>query len=388
MVLFFSGILLPGCSNYKELNDIALVVGIGIDYIPSKNQYEVVFQAVNPSENTAKGAGSGGTPVTNYITTGKTITEAVQNTSKLYSRRNVFSHIELVVLGEQLTKKESINFIFDIFERDAGVRVNVPVLIARGEKVKTIMDILPSNDKVPVRTLLGKVENAALYTGEYGETKIYEVIEHLSNKGSEPAISGISVKGNKKKGTSKSNLEEMQKAYITLNGVAIFKKGKLIGWLDGLGTKAIQIVQNKVKITNLQIHCDKNRYNSIAVTRLKSHSKVDIHNNHAMITIYANAYGFMPEVLCNKDISKKKVMQEYERKAQQELKKEIMDGVVEAQKMKSDIFGFGEMYHLNHPQKWKTIKKEWNDLFSEAEVNVLVETNIEGTGMRIKPYPY
>lgn len=379
---------LSGCSNYKELNEISIIVGLGIDYIPAKNTYQVIYQSINPSENVAQGSGSGATSVTSFITTGKTLSEAAYNTSRLISRQNIYSHIQVLVLGEQLAKKESLNFIFDVFERDAGVRVNVPVLIARSENVKTIMDILPSNDKVPVRTIVGKLKNASKNTGEYGETKIYQVIEDLANLGSEPAINGISIRGNKKQGTTKANLENMEKAYVTLSGVAMFRKGKLVGWLDGNKAKSIQIVHNKIINTDLRIHCDEKRYNTIIVGRLKSHPKVDIKNNQAVITINTNASGSVIELLCNKDISKREVMKEYEQKAERVLEKEIKEGIVTAQKVKSDVFGFGEILHYTHVAKWKKSKHQWHKMFSQAKVNVHVKVDIERTGMRIKPYPY
>ncbi|WML48991.1 Ger(x)C family spore germination protein [Neobacillus sp. PS3-34] len=387
-IIIFLFSILSGCSNYKELNEIAIVVGLGIDYIPAKKTYQVIYQAINPSENAAQATGSGATPVTSFITTGKTLSEAAYNTSRLFSRQNIYSHIQVVILGEQLAKKESLNFIFDVFERDAGVRVNVPVLIARDENVKTTMDILPSNDKVPVRTIIGKLKNASKNTGEYGETKIYQVIEDLSNIGSEPAINGISINGDKEKGTTKANLENMHKAYVFLNGVAMFGKGKLVGWLDGKKTKSIQIIQNKIEQTNVRIHCDEKRYNNILVNRLKSHSNVDIKNNQAVITINANVSGSIVELLCNKDISNRKVVKEYEHKAERELEKEIKDGIKAAQKVKSDVFGFGEILHYTHIRKWNESKHRWKELFSQANVNVHVKMDIERTGMRIKPYPY
>ncbi|MDQ0242521.1 spore germination protein KC [Bacillus fengqiuensis] len=387
IIIFLFGTL-SGCSNYKELNEIAIVLGIGIDYIPDKDTYEVTFQVVNPGENAAKGTGTGVTPVINYKTTGKTISEAAGKHTKLFPRENIYSHIQLIIIGEKLAKKESLNYIFDIFEREASVRVNVPVLIARDADVKTTMDILSSIDKIPVRTLVGKVENSSKLSGEYGKTNIYDIIEDLTNFGSEPAISGISVRGNKKIGSSKENLESMEKTYTTLNGIAVFKKGKLVGWMDGKKTKSLQIIDNKLKLTGLRIHCDEKRYNSVVVNRLKSHSKVDIKNNQANISIDADASGYISELLCNKDISKREVIKEYEKKAARELEKEIKEGITAAQKMKSDVFGFGEILRYSHLGKWKKHKNEWNELFSQAKVNVHVNMDIEGTGMRVEPYPY
>lgn len=387
IIIFLFGAL-SGCSNYKELNELSIVLGMGLDYLPDKDTYEVTYQVVNPSENAAKGTGSGASPVINFKTTGKTISEAARKHTKIFSRKNIYSHIQLIVIGENLAKKESLNFIFDIFERDAGVRVNIPVLIARDTDIKTTMDILSTIDKIPARTLVGKVRNASELSGEYGEVKIYNVIEDLTNFGSEPAISGISVRGNKKTGSSKENLETMDKTYITLNGIAVFRKGKLIGWLDGKKTKSLQIIHNQLKQTNLRIHCDEKRYNSVMVNRLISNSKVDIKNNQAEITIRANAYAYISELLCNKDISKREVIKEYEKKAARELEKEIKGGIIAVQKMKSDVFGFGEILRRSHPGKWKEHKHEWNELFSQANVTVHVKMDIEGTGMRVEPYPY
>ncbi|MEH7481062.1 Ger(x)C family spore germination protein [Neobacillus drentensis] len=387
-IFIFLFACLSGCSNYKELNGISIVVGLGIDYNPSKDLYEVVYQSINPSENTAQGAGSGATPIVTYKTTGKTLSEAAMNTSNVISRQNIYSHIELVIIGEKLAKKESLNFIFDVFERNASSRVNVPVLMARNSDVKTIMDILPSNDKIPVRTILGKIKNASDSLGEHGIIKIYEIIENLTGLGSEVAISGISVLGNKETGTTKANLETMRKTYVKLDGMAVFRRGKFVGWVDGKKTKSLQIIKNKIKKTNLRIHCNKKRYNSVMVNRLNSDSNVDIKNNQVVITIKTNTYGYISELLCNKDISKKKIKKEYERKAERELEKEIKEGIVAAQKMKSDVFGFGEILHYKHLSKWNKSKHHWDELFSQAKVNVHVHMDIEGTGMRIKPYPY
>ncbi len=388
IIILFILTILSGCSNYKELNQLSIVLGIGIDYLPKEGLYEVTYQTVKPSENAAKGTGSGSTPIINYQATGKTIYEAAGNTANFFSRQNIYSHIQLVVIGEQLAKKESLNFIFDVFERDAGARANVPVLIARGAGVKTTMDMLSTIDKIPVQALVGKIKNSSKNIGEHDQTKIYEVIEDLTNDGSEPAISGVSIVGSKKIGGRNENLETMNKTFTKLNGVAMFKGGKLVGWLDGSKTKSLLIIKNKIKDTNVRFQCDKEHYNNIIVDRLKSDTNVNVKNNQAFITTEVKASGHIVELLCNKDISKREVLKQYEQKAEKELEKEIKDGIFTAQKLQSDVFGFGEMLHITHPKIWKDHKRKWKKFFSEAKINVEVKVNIDGTGMRIKPYPF
>lgn len=389
ILFIFIFFILTGCSNYKELNQVAIVVGMGIDYIPKKDVYEVTFQIINPSGNIAQGSSGGSAvPVLSYKDTGKTISEAARNSSKRFSRQNIYSHIALIVIGEQLAKKESLNFIFDVFERDAKIRVNIPVLIARNVSVPKVMNILPALDKVPVKSMIGKLENTSKLLGENGEVLIYEVIGALSSKGREPAISGISVNDPRNIGNSAENYKKVRNVSAFLNGVGVFKNGKLVGWLDGKQAKSIQVVGNTLKQTNLRIPCNKKRYNSMQVDRLHSDVKVDIKNNQANINIYTYASGILDEILCNKDISNDKVIKEFEHEAEQELKKEMTGGILKAQKLKSDVFGFGDILHRTHPTEWEKQKEHWAETFAKANVNVHVNISISGTGMRVKPYPY
>ncbi|MBO9128996.1 Ger(x)C family spore germination protein [Bacillus sp. 165] len=389
MLLFiFIFAALTGCSNYKELNELGIVVGAGIDYDPKKDVYEVVHQVINPSENNVQGSGSGATAVVSFKSSGKTLVEAARNSSKKFNRLPIYSHIALLIIGEQLAKKETLNFLFDVFERDGKVRVNIPVLIARNTDVQQLMDTLPSLGKIPMSTIVQTVDISSQLLGENGETKVFEVIQSLASEGREPAISGISIGNDKKNEITQANLETMDKAYVYLNGVGMFKKGKLVGWMDGKKTKSIQIIDNTLQETSLRIHCNEKKYNSILINRSHSRVKVDMQNNQAVISVRTHAIGTLDEMLCNKDISNDKVIKEFEYKAKQELQQEIRSGILAAQQKGSDIFGFGDVLHISHPDKWKKVKQDWNKMFAKAKIDIHVDIGIESTGMRIEPYRY
>jgi spore germination protein KC len=387
-ILFLICGLVTGCSSYQELNQLGIVIAMGLDYIPEKDLYKVTFQVINPSENSSQNPGTGGTPVIGYSDTGKTLSEAARNSTKKFSRQNVYSQVALVLVGEDLATKKGLNFIFDTFERDARVRVNIPVLIARGTKVEDVLDIMPALDKIPAESIISKLKNTSTVLGEHKNVRLYEVVSQLGSKGKEPSISGISVKGNIELGSSKGNTEQSKNAYTYLNGVGMLRNGKLVGWLDGKKSKAIQVIDNSIKETNLTIKCADDRYNSIELTRLKSSSKVDVKSGKASINIKLYGYGYLDELLCNKKIGREKVMEKFQKEAAQELKKEVLSGIKAAQKAKSDIFGFGEMYHMSHPEKWNSAKKNWNQLFANASVKINVVFRLRHTGMNVETYPY
>jgi spore germination protein KC len=66
VTLLFILILITGCSNYRELNQLGLVIAMGIDVSQDiDNGYRVTFQVINPSQLSPTGAPTG-IPVSNY----------------------------------------------------------------------------------------------------------------------------------------------------------------------------------------------------------------------------------------------------------------------------------------------------------------------------------
>ncbi|MNU05649.1 hypothetical protein D3C72_2505290 [compost metagenome] len=54
--------------------------------------------------------------------------------------------------------------------------------------------------------------------------------------------------------------------------------------------------------------------------------------------------------------------------------------------MKADIFNFGSELKRTHPELWGSVKKDWNTVFADGELDLQVDAYIRGTGMRLKPF--
>ncbi|PEL08407.1 hypothetical protein [Bacillus sp. AFS017336] len=211
-----------GCSNYKELNGVAIVVAMGLDYLPQEKKYIMIAQIINPSA-IASQTGSQGIPVISVVAKGRTISEAARLSSRKNSRTNIYSHVALVALGETLVKKKSVKYIFDVFERDSKIRVNVPVIIARNNSVFEVLNTIPTLDKIPAKSIYGKIHNTSISLGENSENEIREVISKISSKGREPTINGVSIENKNNTSESLANMENAKSSYPFINGTGIFK---------------------------------------------------------------------------------------------------------------------------------------------------------------------
>ncbi|UPM54197.1 Ger(x)C family spore germination protein [Gottfriedia acidiceleris] len=387
ILILITSLLLVSCSNYKELNSVSIVVAMGVDYLPKDNQYNMVLQIINPSA-IASITGSIGTPVISLEQKGRTISEAARNITKSVSRSNIYSHVALVVIGENLAKKKSLNYIFDVFERDSKIRVNIPVIIARNDSVYKVMNNLPALDKLPAKSIVGKIKNTSSLLGENQEIQMRQVIAALSSSGREPVVNGAILENETEKSETLDNFSSVKSSYNKIEGLGVIKKGKLVGWLDGPPAKSVQIVDNAIKETNIQIKCSKKEYDSMEITRLKTDTKIKMKNKIPSISINVKAIAIIDEVLCNDNFDQAKTLEKYELLSEKAVKETIEKGIKEAQGYGADIFGFGEKLHLSEPKVFKKYEKNWNDQFQKAKVKVNVDVQINNVGMRKKAYPF
>lgn len=380
-------LLLSGCSNYKELNGLSIVIAMGLDYIPEEKQYEMTVQIINPSA-IATQTGAQGIPIIALTDKGRTISEAARRVTKRVSRPNIYSHVALIVVGENLAKAESFNYIFDVFERDSKIRVNIPVIIARGDSTYKVMNNLPPLDKLPAKSITGKIQNTSGLLGENHETQMREVIAAISSKGREPIVNGATIVQYNEASETLQNVEKVNSTYDMINGLGVFKDGKLVGWLDGPPARSVQFIDNLIQETNIQVPCSKESFDSLELTRVKTKTDIKMKKDTPMIHIKVKSIGHIDEVLCNDDFNKAKTLNKYEKVTEKIVKQMIMDGVSNVQKMGGDVFGFGEKLHISDPKAFKKYAKNWNDTFIKAKVKVSVDVQIDNVGMRKEAYPY
>lgn len=161
---------LGGCWNSRELNELAVVSGIGMDLVPETDEYRVTFQLVNPSStSTSTSPGSGKPAVVVVSATDKTMFGALRRASKHVTRQLFFAHTQLIVLGESLAR-DGINDIFDIFERSHELRLNSEILVARGSDAASVMKLLTPVESLPALGLVKKAQNTSSVWGRTGRS--------------------------------------------------------------------------------------------------------------------------------------------------------------------------------------------------------------------------
>ncbi|MDR0267140.1 Ger(x)C family spore germination protein [Paenibacillus sp.] len=367
-----------GCWNRRELNDLSIALGMGID--KQGRKYKVTVQVVVPGEIAAK-KGRGISPVVIFTAVGDTVFEALRKMTTISPRKIYIAHLRVVVLGEALAR-EGIGNTLDFLTRDSEARSDFYVAVAKDATAEDVLKILTSLEGIPANKLFNALETSSKRWAPTTAVNLDKLISDLASEGQNPVLTGITITGDPKKGAAKKNVETSdpptRNQYTTL---AVFRKDKLLGWLDVNDSKGYNYIRDDVTSTASVIPCSKGGKLTVEMIRSKTKVKGSIKRGKPHIDINIRGEMNVDDVACHIDLTQKKTIAELEKAEEKLIKQLVEDAIKTAQtKYKVDIFGFGEAIRRSNPKAWKKLKKDWGRQFQNLAVDVKVETNIRQIG--------
>ncbi|WP_394231483.1 Ger(x)C family spore germination protein [Niallia oryzisoli] len=368
---------LTGCWSSKELSEIAIVTAMGIDR--TQDGYRISIQIVNPGAIAAKTGGQDlGMSV--YTAEGRTVMEAIRKLTTLTPRKPYFSHLRVVIFGEE-TVKAGIRKPLDFLSRDHNMRTDFVIVIAKKMKAEDQIKILTPLEKISANKIFSSIESAEK---NWAPTKIVlldELVSSLISEGKQPVMSGLEVLGDPENGNKKENLESVQ-APVTIKTdfIGILKDDKLIGWLDESESKGFNYITDNISTTVGYIECDGGGTVTIETVRSKTDMKGLFENNTPKIKIQVTTEADIADVECPVDIANTEAITDLEKQFNKKTETIILKSIEKAKKMKSDIFGFGEALGRTDAKRWEELKHGWDEEFTKLDIDVEVDIKIRRTG--------
>ncbi|MBO1511251.1 Ger(x)C family spore germination protein [Metabacillus bambusae] len=373
--------LLSGCWNRRELGELAITIGMGID--KSEDQYVITTQVVIPGAVAATRAGSQKLPVMTYQEKGNTVFEAIRRMTTVSARKLYFPHLRILVIGEELAE-EGIGEALDFISRDHHLRTDFYVVVAKDMKAENVLKVLPALEDIPANKLFSSLETSEKAWAPSIAVTLDELISELVSEGIQPHLSGIQIRGDVQEGEKVNNVQQIDPDVdLQYSELAVFKGEKLIGWLNESESKAVNYVLGNVKSTIGEVPCPEEKGKvAIEVIRTRTDLKAKVENGSPKGTIEIKVEGNVGDVQCKKlDLSKTKTIDDLEKKSNKEVKKLIESSIKTVQEeFKVDVFGFGEAIHRSNPDYWKKVKKEWDEKFADMPVEVKADVQIRRIG--------
>ncbi len=370
---------LTGCWDRRELNELAISLALAIDRID--DGYRVTVQVVQPAEVASQKGGEQTTPVTVYRSEGVTLFEAIRKMTRFSPRKVYAAHLRVAVFGEAIAR-EGIGDALDLLSRDYEFRTDFFLLVCKGMTGARALDVLTPLEKIPANKLFNSIQTSSKVWAPVVTVTLDQFLENIEGDGHNPVLSGIRVVGDAAIGDSKDNLNHVRPpAQLRNAGLAVFRKDRLVGWLNVTESKGYSYMTNKVKSTVGHIPCPDGGIFGVEIIDSKARLKGGVREGRAILAVALSVEANIGEVQCRIDLTRTESIRELEREAEQTITAILEKSINVAQnKYKSDIFGFGAAVHRSSPSAWKSMKDDWDNLFADTDVDVQVKVKIKRTG--------
>jgi spore germination protein KC len=370
---------LQGCWDRTEINDITIILAMGIDRI-GKNQVQVSAQIFIPRQS-GGGTGSisgdsGGSPNnTTVVQTaeGANIAEAVNLLQRKLSRHVFWGHCEAIVFGKEAAAR-GIRSYLDFLLRYNQIREHAYVYFS-DKPAKDILGLLPPLERSSAEVLR-----------EMGNMKLGTRVTVLNLAGqiqgnSQTAI--LSRLGIVTPEVGKNPTATMP--YV--RGLALFDKDRYVKSIDLNKTIGYLLIINQLENFIFSIKTGQGAgYISIQGKKIHTTLIPRIRDGKWTMTISIKMTGEVALLYSNESLIIPQMQKDIERLWAQHMQKMAESALMEVQKeMKLDLFHFADEYDRHYPIQWQQAKKNWDRLFPTIETAVTVEAKLDRIGKSSSP---
>ncbi|MBW4083031.1 Ger(x)C family spore germination protein [Paenibacillus sp. S150] len=384
-VLALMATILPGCWSRKELGDLAVAIGLGIDR--TDKGYRVTVQIVAPSMAAASSGGNSGPPALVVDTEAVTIMEALRKLTTKLPRKIYMSHLSMLLVDEAIAR-EGLRKPLDFLFRDHETRPNFDVAIVRGGTAYDALSIMTPLERLPARDLFDSLNESQKNWAPTSAVRLLDLMKWFDLEGQEAVLTGLHLVGNLEKGKTKENVESINSPLkFEYRGIGVLKDDVLLGWLNESDSKAYNYVTGKVKSTVGRVECP-DKEGAFVMEVLQSQTRIipELHNGVPSATVKIRIEANIGEVECSLDLNSRKTLENMRVQSAKRTEELITAGIRKVQSdFGVDIFGFGIKFHQKYPAYWAKWHDNWNEKFEGMEVKVAVDYLIKGRGRIVNP---
>jgi spore germination protein KC len=335
---------------------------------------------------------------------GQSIFDAVRSLVKISSRRVMWAHNNVVIIGESLAK-ESILPVADFFTHNPELRMKTPVVVSKGDAKQYItakagmetpsgLSFTYFND---YGTLLGETVKSNMLTLSLSLASIFEqpLIAGVSLKpteapseGGDKSSEGSESKKGSSEGSDKSSGGSESKT-IDVSGAAVFDRDKLVGWLSPEETRGAAWILNQTKNTVVTVVDPIHNNQSVALethgVKSKIIAKVVKGIPHITIAISGTAKIVEEDGPTNQELGK--IKKHLETLLNRKIAGNIRSCMTKIQQeYQSDVLGFAAFVHIQNNREWESrLKYKWKETFPQIPYIVRVNMRINSNSLKQQP---
>lgn len=357
--------VLAGCWSSRELNEAAIVAGVGFDRTTSGDE-SLTVQIVQPGKLTPKVRGQSDQAVYFDQSTGKTTFQAIRNFTHEASRKLFWSHCQVFVLGHDLARSgvtERLNW----FNRNQELRPSVFLMISE-TKAEDILRAAASIEPVPAYQ---RADEIKVLTDSSTAPIVHfkDYMEWIARPEQTAFLPTLKRSGHGK---------------VTVTGTAVFLRDKLVGTLNQEESRGLLSLLGKIRsgagvipsmgpskgVTDLTFEIIHQR-----LTRSVSYNRQLPTITYHIRCLVDLADDPDPTPHTPEDF------RQMELAASDTLREQVQECLRRLKEYHADIIEAGREVEKTNPQLWHKVSGQWDQLFPDVPIQVDVKFTLRHEGL-------
>jgi spore germination protein AC len=357
--------LLCGCTNHRNIEQLALVIGVAMDITSKiepktgKNQLVLTHQTLTETES---GNMSSSIPYKNITTAGPTIHEITRNIS-LKSDPIYSQHQRALLIGEKASKTIPLDALINQFVRDNEIRRSSLAFVTKGD-AKNVLTI--QGMSVPPVNLI--------YELVYNKFKTNKILNPLT-------MGELSAKLKTDQSFLIQRLSKIKNS-VEIDGAAIIKDKKAKFTLTQHQVEGLTWLTGNIK--GGIIYGKHRSYPfSYEIGDVQQDVKARIDSNHSVhFDINVQTSGRLSE---DWETSKQALAASNVKNTEKKIEKIIRKDAEKTLRLlqnnyKADVIDLHDYVRIHHPHFWEKHQHEWDEIFSQSTIDYHIQVQIKDFG--------
>jgi len=372
--LAFVMVMLTGCWDRVELNDLALVTALALD-AGENNQIDTTVQFQLPRSQSGVGGTGGGGGGTNRETavrhaTGIDIADALAKLQRELPRKLFWGQCKIFIFSHEVAK-QGIQESIDFLTRHPQPRERSYVFVSEGKAADTL-ELFPPLERTSAEALR-EISNMDLGF----KLTLEQLSIKLINESRAFAIPYIHILPSSKSAEPRQTI-----AYIS--GSAIMKDDRMIGAMSEKIMRGMMWITDAVGEYTVTFGMKGSTEKFISLKPVRARIKLvpSIRGDKWIMTVKAHVEGDMVQNETAYNPTEPSILSEMDKAFEEAVRRRIELCLHQAQhKFNADIFDFADAYHRKYPRLWEREKKNWDQRFPQVEVKTDITAHITRLGL-------
>lgn len=363
--------VIVGCVPEKVIEDLGIITAIGFD-VGQENEEMIlsttVFFQFDPDVANASQI------IENEA---RTLSEIKHINNKTSMHQIVPGQLRVMVLSSEIAQTGVIRLL-DYLIRNAEIPNTFHIAVASG-RANDLLKVKNYEEAPNIGAYLDKLLTNAVTNEQVVSSTMHEFLRNFYNPGRDAFVPLLNIKEDR----------------VVIDGVGVFSNDQYVGSFPLEDIFYVRLVMEKFKSGEMTIALPNEKFQEfksehqyhketeqlyVAITQISSSTEIKLTDpNLLSFEVNINYKGNITEVNQLLSLEDPQLIKLLEKEVEKHLVEKITEIINQSKELRSDIFGFGEVYEAS-VRKIKLNKEDWHAMMPDIKVDVKAQVKISNYG--------